>query len=94
MSTDKKLTCHFRRNCYALHLGASYAQRKSLNFQPAESGFVSCPKEEPFMDKLSDIDEALQHASMTHLVIDELHKKSVDEFIDKLLDERLETVKS
>lgn len=46
------------------------------------------------MESLADIAEALEFASVTRLTVDEMYKQSVDEFINKLLDAKLEAVKA
>lgn len=44
------------------------------------------------MESLADIVEALEYASHTRLTVDDIYKNSVDEFINKLLDAKLEAV--
>jgi len=92
-STDKMLTCHFRSLAYALHYQCKSCPDTNHSTSSADSvDSSSCQKEGSSMESLADIAEALEYASHTRLTVDDIYKNSVDEFINKLLDAKLEAV--
>lgn len=92
-STDKMLTCHFHSLAYALHYQCKSCPDTNHSTSSTDSvDASSCPKEGSSMESLADIVEALEYASHTRLTVDEMYKNSVDDFINKLLDAKLEAV--